>query len=133
MYLVPYIHTKIKCGDVFLHSLQVFLADGGNSFWKTEESAPTLETIRKEYCEENGIYVKKIQVAKQFAFCEVDGQRTNLNDFYKWNETKQECWRMFSFFVDTEGKLVSRETLESFYLGVHSAAFVCSEVLRLVS
>jgi hypothetical protein len=133
MYLVPYIHTKTKCGDVFLHSLQVFLADGGNSFWLTEESAPSLETIRKEYCEENGIFVKNIHRTEQFAFCEVDSQRTRLDEFYKWNETKQECWRMFSFFADKEGKIVARDTLESFYLGIHSAAFVCSEVLRLVS
>ena len=131
--MVPYIHTQTKCGDVWLHSVQVLLAEGGSSFWKTEESNPTLNVLQKEYCEENGIFIKTIKMAGEFAFCEVNLKKTNLADFYKWTETKQECWRLFSFFVDTSGKLIARETLESFYLGIHSAAFICSEVLRLVS
>lgn len=133
MYLVPYIHQKRGCGSFTLHALQVFLADGGNSFWKTEEAKPSLAVLEKEYCGENGIVLESLDLSGDFAFARVNANQTRLGDFYKWMETKDECWRTFYFFVSDKGQIIAKESLESLYLGTHSAALVCSEVLRLVS
>jgi hypothetical protein len=134
MYLVPYIYRSMRTGNVIIHVAKVFLAEGGDSFWKTEEQWPSMEIVRKEYCEGNGIFCKKITIKDEFAYCEVDEDATRLEDFYKWTETKEECWRVFSFFTDTTQRMICPGVLESIYLGrMVTARFLCSEVLRLVT
>ncbi len=91
-------------------SLQVFLSHAGKSVWKTDEPGVVhFKTILEEYCEPNGFTVLRSFLDKETntVYLEIDAEKTNLQDFYSWEEAivnpaKPECWRRFFFVKDKE-------------------------------
>ena len=109
MKLVPFFLRESFKHTFHIHILYVFLGYAGKSVWTTEESALlSTEEIVNNYCEPNGIVGKGIRIEKDIAYIEVDDKKTNIADFYTWEEAlqkpaKPECWRRFYFFHDKEG------------------------------
>lgn len=110
MKLVPFILAKKKVNHFTITLIDVFLSHAGKSVWKTEESGlVSLSVILEEYCEPNGIFVEEnyIDKQKQIAYLKVNAKKTNLSEFYTWEESlgnpsKPECWRRFYFIQDAE-------------------------------
>lgn len=109
MKLVPFILTKKKVNQFTITNLNVFLAHAGKAVWKTEEPGfVSNESILQEYCEPNGLHVNTIHTDKHVAYIQIHADKTNLQDFYTWEEAlaspgKPECWRRFYFIQDAEG------------------------------
>lgn len=109
MKLLPFFLTEKTKHTFHMQTLSLFLAFAGKSVWVTDEPGIlSQKTILEDYCEPNGFFVKKITIQKDIAFLEIDPLKTNLSDFYTWEEalrkpTKPECWRHFYFLQDKEG------------------------------
>ncbi len=111
MKLLPFILNKKKVNTFIITSVNVFLSHAGKSIWKTEESGNIpFQSILEEYCEPNGIFVEKshMDTLNQVAYLCIDKTKTNVSDFYTWEEalqiqTKPECWRRFYFIQDYDG------------------------------
>ncbi len=111
MKLLPFILAKKEVHPFHILSVNVFLAHAGKSVWKTEELGNIpIQSIVSEYCEPNGIYIvnSHLDTANQTAYLLVDSTRTNVSDFYNWEEAlqqqaKPECWRRFYFIQHTNG------------------------------
>lgn len=109
MKLIPFYLRESFKNSFKIQTLTLFLGYAGKSVWTTEESGfLNSEQILKNYCEPNGIFVKSIHIEKDRAYIEVDEQKTNLSEFYTWEEAlrkpgKPECWRRFYFLHDKEG------------------------------
>ncbi len=105
MKLVPFILKQTQRNQFTLSYLQVFLNHAGKGVWKTDEPGfVNLETIRRDYCEPNGFIVIRSYIDKkaETAYLEIDAKKTNMQDFYTWEEAlanpaKPECWRSFLF------------------------------------
>lgn len=100
MFIVPFIYKVSKQNNMTIHSIHI-LTIGGTQLWEEE---PQLR-IKEDVLEPNDIYGKgDVLAVKQFRLCEVDTNRTQIADFYKWKELPlhdQEtfCWRDFYFFA----------------------------------
>lgn len=111
MKVLPFFLTQKKQENFRIQCLNVFLSHAGKSVWKTEESGVLSEKqIREDYLDPNGFAVKSlwIDANAKIAYVEIDPSRTNLCDFYTWDEAlqhpgKPECWRPFYFIQDKEG------------------------------
>ena len=113
MKLVPFfLVKKTHRGNEIQHiQLSMFLRFAGKAAWITGESGTITEaTLRTDYLEANDIVPKRIVLdkQKQIAWIEVDETKTNLREFYTWDEalanpSKPECWRQFHFFKDRNG------------------------------
>jgi hypothetical protein len=109
MKLIPYFLRKRNQNTFCLETLNVFLAHAGKAVWTTEEQGLlSLDTILHDYCEANGLIVNQVFLEKDVAFLEVNPEKTNLSEFYTWEEAlakpgKPECWRRFYFLQDKEG------------------------------
>jgi hypothetical protein len=106
MKLLPYFLTKQQKKDFTIYKFSVFLSHAGKSVWEEPELLSD-KTIKKEYCESNGLYVKNLflDTKKQIAYIEIDTSKTILSDFYSYEESiqkseKPECWRNFYFIQD---------------------------------
>ena len=70
---------------------------GGTQLWKEENT----RLLEKNILHPNGIYVKgKPLKHKDIYLCRVDTEKTEMSDFYKWEELDAEddstfCWRTF--------------------------------------
>jgi hypothetical protein len=110
MKLLPYILTKRETKDFTFWKFTVFLSFAGKSIW--EESGPLSKSvIQHDYCELNGLYAKDIVIdpKKQLALIQIDTQKTNLSEFYIYEEAlqkpdKPECWRSF-YFIQDKGQI----------------------------
>ena len=111
MKLLPFILAKKEVNAFHITSVNVFLSHAGKSVWKTEEPGNIpIQSILQEYCEPNGIYVLQwyIDLPNQTVFLLVDPTKTNVSEFYTWEEaiqqqTKPECWRRYYFIQDIDG------------------------------
>jgi hypothetical protein len=113
MKLVPYILTQKELEHFTITRIALFLSHGGKSIWKADTPTSTLLTkkeILDEYCIPNGFVVDSISIDAQnkIAYIQVNKEKTNLSEFYTWDEAyvhagKPECWRHFYFVKDKEG------------------------------
>jgi hypothetical protein len=100
MFIVPFICKVFNQNNMTIYSIHV-LTIGGNQLWEEEDHLRTKEDV----LEPNDIYGKgDIQVVDTLRLCEVDTERTQIADFYKWKELPahdQEtfCWRDFYYFA----------------------------------
>lgn len=100
MFIVPFICKVSKQNNMTIHSIHV-LTVGGIQLWEEEGHLRTKEDV----LEPNDIYGKGDVIAvDKFRLCEVDTERTQIGDFYKWKELPvhdQEtfCWRTFYYFA----------------------------------
>lgn len=84
------------------------MANGGKSFWQTEEATVSEKQLQEEYLQPNGFVAKRIVLAPTLVYVEIDPVQTPLQDFYTWEEAQTlskrvECWRSYYFFKDTTG------------------------------
>lgn len=111
MKLVPFVLTQKSGSSLESYRWLVFLSHAGRGVWKTDEPGLLSEKqIRQDYLVPNGIYTSKVLIDKinEVAWIHVDTSKTNLSEFYTWEEalhatSKPECWRPFYFFKDEKG------------------------------
>ena len=103
MFIVPFICKVSKHNNMTIRSIHV-LTIGGTQLWEEEDHLRAKEDI----LEPNGIYGKgDIIAVGKFRLCEVDTERTQIADFYKWkelsaNDEETFCWRDFYYFAGQE-------------------------------
>ena len=119
MFVIPYftkepIQTTI---DWTFVPVYIFLDNKGRQLWNCEESE---KEILESILPENGFVVKKFWLEKDSLYVEVDSKKTNIQNFYSFEEVTQkkekgteECWRRFFLFVC---KRESEQHLETFWL-----------------
>lgn len=109
MKLLPFVLTAKQTEKFTIYTLSLFLSHAGKSLWDVPGSL-SKATIQSEYCEENGLYPTFVNIdnSNQVAYIHIDTKKTNLSDFYTWEEAlqkggKPECWRKFYFIQDSQG------------------------------
>jgi len=97
MFIVPFIYKVTKENNVVVHTIHL-LTIAGKRLW---EEDVTLD-VDKDILEPNDIYRKgDIQtILKHVKLCEVDLERTNIQEFYQWKEIELEddttfCWKTY--------------------------------------
>jgi hypothetical protein len=99
MFILPFIHETTAQAPLTVHTIKL-LTVGGRDIW---EEADNL-TVNKDILNPNDIYAKSkpVKFDRALRLCAVDTARTQVADFYKWNElpaTDAEtfCWRTFVY------------------------------------
>ena len=102
MFIVPFTHKSKLLNNIHVTTFQI-LTIGGSALWNETSSNPT------ELLHSNGIYVlsKPVKI-KDLYLCHVDTTKTQMSDFYKWNEISIDdqdtfCWRTFYAFGKEDG------------------------------
>ena len=105
MYIIPF-YTRTKQGEITksieLTVCWIFMKEGGKKIWKTEKGNENIDDIVKEYIHENGFYGKVIQQKGNTIYFEVDTEKTQVNDYYRWLDDADEntdMWRPWFFFT----------------------------------
>ena len=94
MIIIPFIH-KVKYVPPMQITMFQLLTIGGTLSWK-EDSSLRLE---EDILHPNGIYLQGQPIQRDDMYlCPVDPIKTNISDFYQWNElskndTETFCWR----------------------------------------
>ena len=101
MLILPFIHNVINQNSIQIHTIKV-LTIGGLKIWEEDNSLD----LDKDILNPNDIYRKgtTIKFDKQLQICEVNTEKTNINDFYKWDEIAIEdketfCWRIYAYIT----------------------------------
>lgn len=101
MFIVPFTHTVVNNNNFEVNIINV-LTIGGKYIWEEKASLH----IDKDILNPNDIYRKStvIKYDKNLQLCEVDTEKTNISDFYKWEEVGLEdsetfCWKTFYYFT----------------------------------
>jgi len=109
MKLLPFVLTTKQTEKFTMYKLLLFLSHAGKNIWDVP-GLLSKSTIESEYCEGNGFVWKSIDIdsKNQIAYIQIDAEKTNLSDFYTWEEalqkpSKPECWRHFYFMQDAKG------------------------------
>ena len=103
MFIIPFIHKQSVLDKITISIFQI-LTVGGKELW-TEDNSFNLEN---DILVPNGIFLEKSPIQNDNTFlCKVDVTKTNISDFYKWDEIKLEdkdifCWRTFYTFGEKD-------------------------------
>jgi hypothetical protein len=104
MFIIPFTH-KIKVENKIKLNIISILTIGGHELWEEFDT----NDIIKNFLEPNGLYTTNTPIIKfkgqNIHICEIDQEKTNLSDFYKWEElsisnTDTFCWRTFVHITD---------------------------------
>jgi hypothetical protein len=102
MLILPFTHNIVNQNNINIHVIKL-LTIGGKTIWEEEDSL----NIDTDILNSNDIYRKGnlIKMKKKLHLCEVDLNKTNMNDFYNWNEIAVNdnntfCWRNYIQFLD---------------------------------
>jgi hypothetical protein len=96
MIIIPFIHRVKQIAQMQISVFQL-LTVGGTMPWKEDDHLD----IEQDILEPNGIYLKGKPIRLNHTYlCPVDTDKTNLTDFYQWNEISSDdhdtfCWRTF--------------------------------------
>lgn len=99
MFIIPYIHNHKKLSNTIVNIFTI-LTIGGKYVWEEDNSLD----IEGEILHPNGIYLKnKPTKYNNIILCNVDTTKTDINDFYKWNEIDKDdnntfCWKTIYTF-----------------------------------
>ncbi len=100
MLILPFIHNVVTNNKYFNVNTIKLLTVGGQNLW---EEKNTLH-IDNDILNPNDIYRKSspIKYDKKLQLCEVDVEKTNISDFYKWdelplNDTETFCWKTYYY------------------------------------
>jgi hypothetical protein len=98
MFIIPFIHKIRKVNTMTVHMIQI-LTIGGTTLWK---ESPSLQ-LEADILHPNGIYLEETPFQwKDVYFCKVDTTKTEMDDFYQWDEISKQsdmfCWRTFYTF-----------------------------------
>lgn len=103
MKLVPFILKESSVPKLKVYKMSVFLAYGGQSILEIDNDCSV-----EEYLESNGLFVEKTLQKGDIIYCKIDTKKTNLSDFYTWQEIQEdpskklfECWRSYYYFFDS--------------------------------
>ena len=86
-----------------MYSIKI-LTIGGHTLWQEDDH----HNVEVDILQPNGIYLEipPTQLNHHLYFCKVDPHKTNLSDFYKWEEISADdtttfCWRSLYIFGET--------------------------------
>lgn len=102
MFIVPFIHKKMSDNNQFNIHIITILTVGGKELWEEDDSLD----IDNDILIPNDIYRKNdIIVDNTLRLCEVDSNKTAVDDFYKWseiniNDRDRFCWRSFVILLN---------------------------------
>jgi len=118
MFIVPFIHKHSIVNNIYINVFCV-LTVGGNEVWKEDDSATITDILTV-----NGVFtvVPPIKLGDTY-FCKVDVDKTNMDDFYKWEEIQDNetfCWRTFYAFGQKEDYSNWLPIPDNEYLGKYS-------------
>jgi hypothetical protein len=93
MILLPYF---IDTSNESWTKLNLFVTEGGRSFWQTDEK----DSDVKKMLEENGFPILKTFTENGVVYAEVDQNKIQINDFYRWDEVNpdtsmEDVWRTY--------------------------------------
>ena len=101
MLIVPYIHKITHEKNMDVHNIKI-LTISGKELWEE----PNTNNIDSEILNPNDIYCTNntIKIDQNTYLCEVDIDKTNINDLYKWkeidmNDTTTFCWKDYAYFM----------------------------------
>jgi len=100
MFIVPFIYKVSNSNNINIHAINL-LTIGGSNLWEEEIGS----NLDKNILESNDMYRKgSIISLPNITLCEIDTDKTNIHDFYQWNELPLEdtntfCWRNFYYFL----------------------------------
>ncbi len=107
MFILPFIHNTINNNNFEVNIIKI-LTIGGKNLWEESDSLD----IDKDILTPNDIYRKNniIHINKNIYLCEVDIEKTKIEDFYKWeeidiNDSEIFCWRTYYYFTDINKSL----------------------------
>jgi hypothetical protein len=100
MLILPFIHKINKNNNIFEVNTIKFLTVGGQLIWEEKSSFD----IDSDILNPNDIYRKNkpIKYDKSLQMCEIDNIKTNILEFYKWEEidldnTETFCWKTYYY------------------------------------
>jgi hypothetical protein len=99
MRIIPFIYKKILVNNITMHSIKI-LTIGGTTLWHEDDH----HNVETDLLHPNEIWLEKPPTKSNSMYlCKVDPIKTQLNDFYKWDEipvgdTSTFCWRLFYIF-----------------------------------
>jgi hypothetical protein len=102
MFIIPFIGKRTTNNNMIVTSFSIFTV-GGTQLWQESDTFTVSEILGA-----NDIFVSDPPIFKNGAyFCKVDTKKTNMADFYKWEEIAPEsdetfCWRTFYLFGSTQ-------------------------------
>jgi hypothetical protein len=101
MFIVPFIHNCIDQNILKINIIKI-LTIGGKNLWEETNSLH----IDKDILNPNDIYKKNkpIKLDKKTLLCEIDQTKTQISDFYKWEEIELDnndifCWKTFIYLT----------------------------------
>jgi hypothetical protein len=102
MFIVPFIYKKTIIQQLCITIFKI-LTVGGKQLWVENDSFDINDILTP-----NEIYTDKSpQKFGNIMLCSVDINKTNINDFYKWEDISLQdndtfCWRTFYTFGEKE-------------------------------
>lgn len=103
MFIVPFTHTIVNNNDFNVNVIKI-LTIGGKDLWQENASL----RIDDDILNPNDIYRTNdiINYDNNLQLCEVDCDKTNMSDFYKWEEVNLGdrdtfCWKTYYYFAGT--------------------------------
>jgi hypothetical protein len=116
MFVVPFTHTVKTEKNIIVNIIKI-LTIGGNDLW--EETSDM--DIQSDILIPNGLFsfdrtppsntaatpIFKLK-GLDIYMCEIDSNRTNIADFYKWEEISDSetfCWRSFYHITDLNNNI----------------------------
>jgi hypothetical protein len=101
MFIIPFTYEKttLQNPKITIHRF-IILTIGGKQLWTENDSLDPIHDILHP----NQIYLKSSFIKyENYYLCEVDITKTDLNEFYKWEEIELKddecfCWRTFYTF-----------------------------------
>jgi len=95
MIIIPFIH-KVTCEkDMNIHNIRI-LTIGGKKVWEEYGNIEEILNLNKIY--------GNIEIIDDIYLCEVNIEKTDIHDIYKWseidiNDTETFCWRDYVYFI----------------------------------
>lgn len=101
MLILPYTHSIVNNNNLDVNIIRI-LTIGGKTLWEENNSLH----IDNDILNSNDIYRKTIPIKfdNNLYLCEIDIEKTNISEFYKWeeisiNDTDTFCWKTYYYFT----------------------------------
>jgi hypothetical protein len=94
MILLPYF---IDTSNPNWSKLNLFLSDGGKTFWHTDDTEKQVKKMLKD----NGFPLLSLKTEQGIMYANIDSTKLNMSDFYQWSEledplkSEDDVWRTF--------------------------------------
>jgi hypothetical protein len=104
MFIVPFTHDIVDQNTIKINIVRI-LTIGGSALWEENNSLH----LDNDILNPNDIYRrnKPLKFNKNTYLCEVDCEKTNISDFYKWeeielNDSETFCWRTYIYLTGSD-------------------------------